>query len=686
MKKSGRFVGGGVAAFATMLVVGLAAGCATTAVPQTPERMLSHTHQHLNLIANLETTHEAIRSGAWQDPVTWGGVAIPGKDAVVSIPRGIEVVVRRQETAPAKLVQVAGTLRLAPQTNTRLLVETIVVERSGAFVIGQAGTPVSEGTTAEVVFTDPGGLGVTPTEADPEALRRGLVSMGEVGLYGSAKTPYAVVAGPVTRTKTLALAAPVPADWRVGDTLVLPSTQFRKLGDLANEVREIESLAGNVVTVTRAWDAAHRVDVSSTLHVANLTRNVVLRSENKAISHRGHVMLMNCAASNVEYASFSALGRTDKSVPIDDPARDARGNLERDSGKNPRGRYPLHFHQCGLDDGVAHVSGSVVNNTPGWGLVAHTSRVAIDRNVVFDFTGAGFVAESGNELGSFTRNFAIGGRGNGQFSLRRSYLGDEDRIHLADFGYHGDGFWFQAPMLSVTDNIAAGNKGVGIFFHAVGVEGSADVQRPKPVLAAAVGMPRAFIPPLRGGATVSPKLRRWKDARGRVTDDVVIQELPLYELRGNHAYGNFIGLKIRYLQNRNNLGIDNVDATFSSRIDSSGDDANYLRYEMSDSVFWNNMVGVHTTYTSGASFKNLVIGTDSPLDTKDIEETWVGFESWHGSARDVVVDGMKVKGYPIGVMTQDPADPHAPQFLRLEFSGIAPESRIVLQADRDFRL
>ncbi len=49
-----------------------------------------------------------------------------------------------------------------------------------------------------------------------------------------------------------------------------------------------------------------------------------------------------------------------------------------------------------------------------------------------------------------------------------------------------------------------------------------------------------------------------------------------------------------------------------------------------------------------------MVGTDSPLETTNLEETWVGFESWHGSARELQVQGLKVKGYPVGVLTADP--------------------------------
>ena len=60
------------------------------------------------------------------------------------------------------------------------------------------------------------------------------------------------------------------------------------------------------------------------------------------------------------------------------------------TGLNPRGRYAVHFHRTGIDEDAdpATISDSSVVDTPGWGIVNHSSNVDVDGNVVFNAVGA----------------------------------------------------------------------------------------------------------------------------------------------------------------------------------------------------------------------------------------------------------------------------------------------------------
>ena len=79
------------------------------------------------------------------------------------------------------------------------------------------------------------------------------------------------------------------------------------------------------------------------------------------------------------------------------------------TGLNPRGRYAVHFHRTGIDedDDPATISDSSVVDTPGWGIVNHSSNVDVDGNVVFNAVGAAYVTEAGDEIGTFNHNIAI---------------------------------------------------------------------------------------------------------------------------------------------------------------------------------------------------------------------------------------------------------------------------------------
>ena len=64
----------------------------------------------------------------------------------------------------------------------------------------------------------------------------------------------------------------------------------------------------------------------------------------------------------------------------------------------------------------------------------------------------------GDEIGSFVGNIAIGSTGSGEVESAISQ----------DFGHQGDGFWFQGPGVTVTNNIAAGNDGNAFIFLRAG--------------------------------------------------------------------------------------------------------------------------------------------------------------------------------------------------------------------------
>ena len=231
------------------------------------------------------------------------------------------------------------------------------------------------------------------------------------------------------------------------------------------------------------------------IQVANISRNVIIQSENPyQIMARGHVMFMHTTDVNVCGVGFYGLGRSDKRTVVDDPQFytqaliDAEkltntlldlnakpGDLISGTGLNPRGRYAVHFHRAGIDETnpinpvltstmPAEICDSAVVDSPGWGIVNHSSYVNVDNNVAFNVVGASFATEAGNELGRFVGNLAIKGIGanNGE--------GIESRKFKQDFGFMGDGFWFQGPSVDVRDNISVSQKHDGFVFFTVGLD------------------------------------------------------------------------------------------------------------------------------------------------------------------------------------------------------------------------
>src|SRR5215510_995701 len=138
---------------------------------------------------------------------------------------------------------------------------------------------------------------------DPDQYGTGLLVVdGTLRLHGAAKTPTfaRLSTEPKAGDTTLTLAQPV-SGWQVGDRLSVPDTRHLKAG--SGEVwsgyvpqweeSAIAALAGNVITLSSPLRFAHAGarNADGVLeflpHVANLSRNVKIRSDNPA-GTRGH--------------------------------------------------------------------------------------------------------------------------------------------------------------------------------------------------------------------------------------------------------------------------------------------------------------------------------------------------------------------------------------------------------------
>jgi hypothetical protein len=234
------------------------------------------------------------------------------------------------------------------------------------------------------------------------------------------------------------------------------------------------------------------------VQIANLTRSINIQSEDPYHTMaRGHTMFMHNPSVSISGVGFLGLGRSDKRTVVDDVQLYTKeiidalnqaaalqtppgpkipdsmiGQFIPGTGLNPRGRYSVHLHRAGINetDGTdpknpilkpgspASVSGSVVVDSPGWGFVSHTSHVNFDNNIAFNVIGASFVTETGNEMGRFAGNLAIKGVG------VTTGEGIEARKVKQDFGFQGDGFWFQGPAIQVENNIAVSQRHSGFVY------------------------------------------------------------------------------------------------------------------------------------------------------------------------------------------------------------------------------
>jgi hypothetical protein len=407
--------------------------------------------QALALVPDGAMTALAVQSGNWSDPNTWQNGTVPDANANVLVPSQTTVTLDTTSN-PVHTVRVDGTLQFAANVDTNLLVDTLVVNMAGSLVIGTAANPIPANHHAAITFTSDGPIDRT---WDPMALSRGLLALGSVTMYGAATTAYATLSRDAAVGATTLILSQPPSNWHVGDTIVLGGT-FAKWNQ--DETLQILATSGNRVTVNPLL-YGHRSFGQVPVYVTDVNRNIVLGSaDSSATGNLGHTMFMCADMTDIHYAEFLNLGRTDKSVPIDDPQLDASGQLVAGTGTNPRDRYAVNFWED-LSASPGVVDGSSVVNSPGWGFVNHSSNVNFTNDVAYNVNGASFVSEAGDETGLFSRNLAIHSLGTGTEDFY-----DPSRVPLQDWAHEGDGFWFQGNGVSVTNNIAIGQAAGGFYY------------------------------------------------------------------------------------------------------------------------------------------------------------------------------------------------------------------------------
>jgi hypothetical protein len=409
------------------------------------------------LVPLQSATHTTVASGSWSNPAIWSNGVVPTAGAKVVVAAGTTVQFDAFMNTAIKTLRIDGTLSFAVDRNTQLKADTIVVYTTGKLHIGTAANPIRDAFTAKILIADGGPIDTT---WDPYLLSRGLISRGEVRMYGKTVTPYAALAVDPMAGDTQLYLSQIPVNWRVGDKIVLTGIHANIDGFGAEE-RIIRAINGSVVTIDALqYDHNGLRGYGASVHVANLTRNVVLAAEDSSvIAERPHIMFFHNPNVELQNVGVYEFGRTDKSIAINDPVV-VNGVLQPGTGTNPRARYAIHFHHTGVNPAFspADVRGSVVVGSPGWGFVNHSSNVNFDGNVAFGVYGASFTAEDGNEIGAMRGNLSINAEGS-----REDF---EARAHNHDFGIQGNGFWLQGPGVEMSENISAGSRGVGFVIYA----------------------------------------------------------------------------------------------------------------------------------------------------------------------------------------------------------------------------
>jgi hypothetical protein len=615
-------------------------------------------------------THTAMVDGQWGAPGTWSSGTVPDTGSIVVIPTGRTVTIAGVATGRPKWVRIDGILQMSTTASTKLSVETIHVTANGLLRIGTAAARINYPLKSEIVFISDGAP--ITRSWDPDEMSRGLIAEGKVEVYGSLRDYMKPVSGNVVAGATQITLQSAPAGWQQGDTIVLTgSTVRRGTNTQTDEKLKIGSIAGSVITIDATTPIVKdhlRVSttnsangtITSTLHVANLTRQVIFKSElADQVYKRGHVFLRH-KDTVIENAAFENLGRTDKKQPLDDVALSG-GILTRKVYPTPvanrRGRYAVHVHETpGVNPAVApttKIYGSVVNNTPGWGFANHSSSVDFQRNVAYDFDGAGFVTEDGDELGNFYDNIAIRGRGDGQYRKERINFNNAARPqYIADFAFNGDGFWFQGPAIRVNNAIANGCNGTGVMWHTTGTVdvGSGSATYP---YGQYTYFPSAWLTTVYPGTTLQP--RYWKELPGGTLRGIIIADLPVLQFSNVQAYGNLVGVRQRF---NNHNSVDwYVEFAYDAQMQAAPNTSGDLRklptrqsQAFSNVLAWNNEQALGIRYAALTNWTTVT--AVNRLDHDDKPDTG----PWDDPGRDPVSGvefNLQVQGETFNGLTID---------------------------------
>jgi hypothetical protein len=388
---------------------------------------------------------------------------------VLIVPAGQTVTLPADSTWDA--IEVAGTLKVSRTFDTVCRFIHLTVLPGGTLDAGTATDPVL--THVEFVIRD---IPIN-TEKDPYQWGNGIINLGRQYRVGRrVAQPWAELTEDVD-AGAASLHLAVPEGWRVGDELLLPDT--RQIGRGARIRREskvtIASIDGNTITLSKPVDFEHRsvLDPEGGLvlrpRVANLTRNIVIRSENP-LGVRGHTVNTGSATWDIRYNQLIGLGRTRAENLNSTEADPATGKILQ-IGTNQIARYASHDHHVHGHGGshaghapIGYFIGNVLDGTGvgKWGHVVHgTHDTDVEENVAVDFVGSGFVTEDGYEVRNvFRRNVAAYCKGNGMSAPGNVNLRQGRNCP----GCEGAGFWFRGLKETIENNEAWNNTiGINLF-------------------------------------------------------------------------------------------------------------------------------------------------------------------------------------------------------------------------------
>src|SRR5689334_12004317 len=319
-----------------------------------------------------------VKATRWSDKATWPNKKVPVAGEKVEIASGKEVIL---DVSPPALggLTINGKLSFADKSDLELTTEWVMVH--GELAIG----------TEAVPFTHKATITLTDNVKDEQMMGMGdrgiMLSGGTLNLHGDRKNSWTKLAK-TAEAGSNSIEVLNAAEWRVGDEIVLASTDY---DPRQAERRNIAAISGNTITLDKKLDYMHfgkiTFDVDERGEVGLLTRNIKLQASADAEQsfYGGHVMAMVGSKMFVEGVEFNRMGQ----------------NMTL-------ARYPIHWHLIGDANGQ-YIKNASLHDTYNRCVTVHgTNFLHVENNVTYNTVGHCFFLEDGAEHGNeFVHNLAI---------------------------------------------------------------------------------------------------------------------------------------------------------------------------------------------------------------------------------------------------------------------------------------
>jgi cell migration-inducing and hyaluronan-binding protein len=356
---------------------------------------------------------------------------------------------------PALLgLSIDGKLTFSNDADLELTTEWIMLH--GELAIGSEASPYTHKATITLTNTVKGedvmaGMG-----------DRGImISGGTLNLHGDRTNTWTKLAS-TAKAGSTSIEVLNAAQWRVGDEIVLASTDY---DPRQAERRTIAAISGNKITLDKKLEYMHfgkiTYEVDERGEVGLLTRNIKIQASADAEQSffGGHIMAMPSSHMYVEGVELNRMGQ----------------NLTL-------ARYPIHWHLVGDAKGQ-YIKNAAIHDTYNRCVTVHgTNYLHVENNVTYNTVGHCFFMEDGIEHDNeFVHNLAIQTKchtskpcvptvlaaagENPDFENRQAVRvsGQTSKDVLLPSDNTASSYWITNPDNIYRDNVAAGSDVTGFW-------------------------------------------------------------------------------------------------------------------------------------------------------------------------------------------------------------------------------